>query len=99
MTETVISFSDVGHAYRPGNFVFQNYSASVTKGQVFALLGPNGAGKKTLLKILLGALKPTEGVLSVKGHFAFVPQLFQVSFDYSCLDMVLMGRAKKIGLF
>jgi iron complex transport system ATP-binding protein len=28
-----------------------------------------------------------------------VPQLFQVSFDYSCLDMVLMGRAKNVGLF
>ena len=99
MTETVISFSDVGHAYRPGRFVFHNYSASVDKGEVFALLGPNGRGKTTLLKILLGALKPTEGSVSVKGHFAFVPQLFQVSFDYSCLDMVLMGRAKKIGLF
>jgi iron complex transport system ATP-binding protein len=35
----------------------------------------------------------------VKGHLAFVPQLFQVSFDYSALDMVLMGRAKKVGLF
>ncbi len=99
MTGTVISFSALGHAYRPGNFVFHNYSASVKKGEVFALLGPNGRGKTTLLKILLGALKPTKGTLSVKGHFAFVPQLFQVSFDYSCLDMVLMGRAKKIGLF
>ncbi len=99
MTETVISFSDVGHAYRPGKFVFRNYSASVDKGEVFALLGPNGRGKTTILKILLGALKATEGTVKVKGHFAFVPQLFQVSFDYSCLDMVLMGRAKKIGLF
>ncbi len=99
MSETVIAISDLGHAYRPGTWVFRNYSASVIKGHVFALLGPNGRGKTTLLKLLLGALKPTEGNLSVKGHFAFVPQLFQVSFDYSCLDMVLMGRAKKIGLF
>jgi iron complex transport system ATP-binding protein len=99
VTETVIAFSDLGHAYRPGTWVFRNYSASVKKGHVFALLGPNGRGKTTLLKLLLGALKPSEGSLSVKGHFAFVPQLFQVSFDYSCLDMVLMGRAKKIGLF
>ncbi|WP_020176362.1 ABC transporter ATP-binding protein [Methyloferula stellata] len=99
MTENVISFTNLGHAYRPGTWVFRNYAATVNKGEVFALLGPNGRGKTTLLKLLLGALKPSEGDLSVKGHFAFVPQLFQVSFDYSCLDMVLMGRAKKIGLF
>ncbi|MGA9486589.1 MAG: ABC transporter ATP-binding protein [Methylocella sp.] len=99
MIESVVSFSDLGHAYRPGHWVFRNYSASVAKGRVFALLGPNGRGKTTLLKLLLGALKPSEGSLSVKGHFAFVPQLFQVSFDYSALDMVLMGRAKKVGLF
>ena len=33
------------------------------------------------------------------GRTAFVPQLFQVDFDYSVLDIVLMGRARKIGLF
>src|SRR5208283_4856785 len=58
-----------------------------------------GRGKTTLLKILLGALKPSQGRLSVSGHMSFVPQLFHVSFDYSTLDMVLMGRARKIGLF
>jgi iron complex transport system ATP-binding protein len=33
------------------------------------------------------------------GRSAFVPQLFQVTFDYSVLDMVLMGRARQVGLF
>jgi iron complex transport system ATP-binding protein len=99
MTETIVSLEKLGHAYRPGVWVFQDYSATIKKGRIFALLGPNGRGKTTLLKILLGALKPTAGRLSVKGQMSFVPQLFQVSFDYSALDMVLMGRAKKIGLF
>jgi iron complex transport system ATP-binding protein len=99
VSENPVAFSDLGYAYHPGKWVFQNYTASVTKGSIFAVLGPNGRGKTTLLELLLGALKPTAGCLSVNGHFAFVPQLFQVSFDYSVLDMVLMGRAKKIGLF
>ncbi len=99
MTETVVSFTGLGHSYRPGVFVFKDYSASISKGGVFAVLGPNGRGKTTLLKILLGALKPTQGTVKVEGQFAFVPQLFHVSFDYSALDMVLMGRAKKVGLF
>lgn len=79
--------------------MFQDYSADVKRGSTFALLGLNGCGKTTLLKILLGALKPTAGSIKVEGRTAFVPQLFQVTFDYSVLDMVLMGRARQVGLF
>lgn len=99
MSEFVVLFEGLSHNYRPGVFVFRGYAASVRRGSVFAVLGPNGRGKTTLLRILLGALKPTQGSLRVVGQVAFVPQLFHVSFDYSALDMVLMGRAKKIGLF
>ncbi|MBU6462314.1 MAG: ABC transporter ATP-binding protein [Bradyrhizobium sp.] len=99
MTESAVSFSGLSYAYHPGKWLFRNYSASVAKGNILAVLGPNGRGKTTLLKLLLGALKPTTGCLSINGSVAFVPQLFHVSFDYSVLDMVLMGRARKIGLF
>lgn len=94
-----VSFSGLGHAYISDSWIFRGYHASIKKGEVFAILGPNGRGKTTLLKILLGALQPSEGSLHVIGDLAFVPQLFQVSFDFSCLDMVLMGRARKVGLF
>ncbi|MDR1853834.1 MAG: ABC transporter ATP-binding protein [Azoarcus sp.] len=93
------SFSGLGHAYLPGQWIFRHYEARAEKGEVFALLGPNGRGKTTLLKILLGVLAPTEGTVRAAGRIAFVPQLFQVSFDYTALDMVLMGRARKVGLF
>ncbi len=99
MTEPIASFDCLSFAYRPGRWIFRDYSASIAKGSVFALLGPNGRGKTTLLKLLLGALKHSEGSLSVNSSIAFVPQLFHVSFDYSALDMVLMGRARNVGLF
>ena len=99
MTSAVVRIRDLGHAYRPGHWIFQGYNAEVQRGSVFALLGPNGCGKTTLLKILLGALKPTAGMATMDGRSAFVPQLFQVTFDYRVLDMVLMGRARHIGLF
>ena len=98
MIEIAVRFDNLGHAYDPARWIFQNYRADVSRGSIFALLGPNGCGKTTLLKILLGALKPSEGTISIIGRSAFVPQLFQVTFDYSALDMVLMGRARHIGL-
>lgn len=61
-----------------------------------AVLGPNGCGKTTLLRLLLGATPPGEGTIDRRGRIAFVPQLFQVGFDYSVHDMVLMGRAAHI---
>ncbi len=94
-----VEFGNLGHAYTRGRWVFRNYSAEVPRGAIFSILGPNGAGKTTLLKILLGAMKPAEGTIEVTGRTAFVPQLFQVSFDYSVLDMVLMGRVRQVRMF
>jgi len=99
VSEPAIAVSGLGYFYRPGQWVLRHLKASISPGKIFALLGPNGRGKTTLLHLLIGALKPREGSVTVNGKIAFVPQLFQVSFDYSALDMVLMGRAKKIGLF
>jgi iron complex transport system ATP-binding protein len=98
MTEA-LSFRNLSFAYPKHHLVFDRYSADISKGTVFAILGPNGRGKTTLLKVLLGLLKPTYGSFQVAGSLALVPQLFQVTFAFNVLDMVLMGRAKKIGLF
>lgn len=94
-----IELSSVGFAYRPEQWVFRGCSAAIPRNHVVALLGPNGRGKTTLLKILLNSLRPTEGSVTVNGRVAFVPQLFETSFDYRTLDIVLMGRARNIGLF
>jgi len=97
-TTAFMSFSRLGHAYSPESWVFRGYAASVERGQIMAILGPNGRGKTTLLKLLLGAMRPTEGHLQVNGRCAFVPQIFQTTFDFRCFDMVLMGRARRVGL-
>ena len=95
----MLAFEDLGFAYRPGAWVLRRCSGAVQPGAVLAVLGPNGRGKSTLLKLLLGVLRPQEGSVSVQGRAAFVPQLFDVAFGYSVLDMVLMGRARHVGLF
>lgn len=82
-----------------GATILKGYSLRVAKGSVLAILGANGVGKTTLLHTVMGLRKPTEGAVRVDGRLGFVPQLFQAAFSYSVIDMVLMGRARRIGLF
>ena len=99
MADAALAFEDLGHAYRPGHWVFRRLAGALRPGRVLAVLAPNGGGKTTLLRILTGAVRPLEGRTRLAGRTAFVPQLFEVAFDFDVLDMVLMGRARRIGLF
>ena len=94
-----VSFQKLSFAYPKGPPVFTDYTAEILQSSVFAILGPNGRGKTTLLKVLLGLLTVKSGTFNIVGNMALVPQLFQVTFAFTVLDMVLMGRVKKIGLF
>jgi iron complex transport system ATP-binding protein len=94
-----LAFEGLSFAYRPGAWVLRRCSGAVQPGRVLAVLGPNGRGKSTLLKLLLGVLRPQEGSVHIQGRVAFVPQLFDTAFGYSALDMVLMGRARHVSLF
>jgi iron complex transport system ATP-binding protein len=85
--------------------VLSDINLSITKGEVVALLGPNGCGKSTLIKIILGLLRPASGGIFLNGDnirnldsrylarkIAYVPQTHKSSFPYTVLDVVLMGR-------
>jgi len=87
-------------------------SLAVTRGDLVGVIGPNGSGKTTLLKILGGMLRPTSGTVvlgdsplsawsrrDVARRIAFVPQETHSSFDFSVLDVVLMGRFPHLGAF
>ncbi|QRM56768.1 ABC transporter ATP-binding protein [Sinorhizobium sp. BG8] len=84
---------------RGGRIILKNYSLRLEHGRVLAVLGANGVGKTTLINTLIGVLKPKSGQLSIGGQVGFVPQLFEVPFAYSALDIALMGRARHLGLF
>jgi len=45
--------------------VLNEISFSIGKGEIVTLLGPNGCGKSTLIKILLGLLRPAHGSVSL----------------------------------
>lgn len=94
-----VMFDHVGFAYRTGKPVLEDCSGDAGEGEVLAVLGPNGSGKSTLLRILSGEVSPQSGFVFRKGSIALVPQIFSTAFPYSVFDMVLMGRARHVGIF
>jgi ATP-binding cassette subfamily B protein RaxB len=58
----------LGFAYGPEGFVFRNVDLAIAPGETVAIVGPSGCGKTTLIKVLLGLLKPTEGEVRVNGR-------------------------------
>ncbi|MEO3387782.1 ABC transporter ATP-binding protein [Mesorhizobium sp. CAU 1741] len=80
-------------------WLFSDLSFALDRGQTLVLLGRNGRGKTTLIKCMAGLLTPSTGAIDRLGIAGYVPQNFAPAFSYSVFDVVLMGRARHIGLF
>jgi ABC-2 type transport system ATP-binding protein len=63
----MIEFDHVTRSYGQKPAV-TDLSLAIPRGELFALLGPNGAGKTTTIKMLVGLLRPSRGVIRVCGH-------------------------------
>ena len=57
----MIEFDHVSFEYEKGKPVLTDVSFSVEPGESVGLIGANGAGKSTILKLILGLIKPTDG--------------------------------------
>ncbi|MCA9017568.1 MAG: ATP-binding cassette domain-containing protein, partial [Planctomycetaceae bacterium] len=66
MSESAIKIHQV-HQQFGAKIVLDNVSLEIPRGQTLALLGRNGTGKTTLIRILLGLLKPDSGFVEVDG--------------------------------
>lgn len=82
---------------------------SIPKGSLCGIIGPNGAGKSTLIKAVMDLVDMNSGYVKlfdqpldeVRNKVSYVPQRESVDWDFpaSVLDVVLMGRYSKLGLF
>ena len=63
-----------------GNLVLKDVNFSIERGEIVTLVGPNGSGKSSLLRALIGAMKPSEGhVTRAPGlRIGYVPQRLQI---------------------
>jgi ABC-type Mn2+/Zn2+ transport system ATPase subunit len=84
------------------NIVLRDISFVIPEGDFLGLVGPNGSGKTTILRALLGTMKPIEGTVTLAQglRYGYVPQRDMVDYDYplTTLDVVLMGRYDRMGL-
>jgi zinc transport system ATP-binding protein len=90
-----------------GVLILEGVDLTVYRNDFLGLIGPNGGGKTTLLKVVLGLVKPERGKVAVLGTSAergrrfvgYVPQysLFDREFPASVWDVVLMGRVGRAG--
>ena len=109
MTNAVQAQS-IGHAFN-GQAVLSELTFQVPSGAFFIIIGPNGSGKTTLLKLMTGLLAVQNGQLSVLSRpigdytarelarrMAYVPQTVPITFGFSVMQVVMMGRAPHLGM-
>lgn len=104
-----LRFDDVGFSY--GDIrVLEGASFHIHEGEFATLCGPNGSGKTTILKLLLGIVRPGSGRVTVFGREAgearlevgYVPQavVYDPAFPVSVAEVVRMGRLRgSFGLY
>ncbi len=101
MDTPIVEITDVDFAYNRQT-VLEKANLRILQGDFIAMIGPNGGGKTTLLKLMLGLLKPARGTIRVMGQPAlraapcigYVPQNVHLNqnFPITAMDVVLMGR-------
>jgi ABC-type Mn2+/Zn2+ transport system ATPase subunit len=86
----------VGYGSRPPAVTGVGFALG--RGERLALLGPNGGGKTTILRALLGELRPQAGELRVDAACGSVPQTERSRLDYpvSALDVAAMGALSRL---
>lgn len=99
----VIALEDVTFSY-DGYPVLENVNLKVAQGDFVSIVGPNGGGKTTLLKLMLGLLRPKKGSIRIFGQrpedarerIGYMPQhaYLDPQFPVRVMDVVLMGRLR-----
>jgi len=103
--EPALELRDVSFGYTRSEMVIRGVSARVEPGRLLAVLGPNACGKSTLLKLMLGRLRPGAGDVLLGGasmgsissrrraaRLSYVPSRSTVDFEFSVRETVELGR-------
>ena len=108
MNDIVIDIDNVSFNYGVVS-VLENISLKIHEDEFIGIIGPNASGKSTLLKLILGLIKPDKGSITIsnqkcqhtKNHIGYVPQhvSFPRDFPVTVEEVVLMGHVTSSSLF
>lgn len=100
-----VSVEHVSFGYQKEN-ILEDVTFEIKKGEFTGIFGPNGGGKTTLLKLIMGFIKPSSGTIKIQGmspqeaqnQIAYVPQnlRFDRQFPISVKELVLSGRLSNL---
>ena len=101
--DTLISIKNIDFNYH-NSVILENISLDIKKGQNLAILGRNGGGKSTLVKLILGFLKPSSGSIEYiidKNKLGYLPQIreFDTTFPINLFDLVISGLTNNKNFF
>lgn len=100
----ILELKDItaGYDHQP---VLEHVNFTIREGDFIGIIGPNGGGKTTLLKVILGLLKPFSGEViyhtSKQNLFGYLPQnnRFDQRFPINVTEVVLSGLMSGKGLY
>jgi len=112
MEQPILQLKEISKIY-PGVTALSSVSLDVKQGEIHALLGENGAGKSTLIKVITGAIEPTEGSIvflgkersshspleAISAGIGAVYQEFNLVPSLNISDNIFYGREFKNGIF
>ena len=97
---SLISFAGATLGY-PGHVVLPRIDLAVEPGDFLAILGPNGSGKTTILRAILGILRPLQGTVVAPKRCGYSPQRRALDsiFPFTVEEVVGMGLVSELGPF
>lgn len=104
----ILEIKDISVGYETGKPILKKVNLSVYENDFLGIIGPNGGGKTTLLKTILGLIKPSEGSVKFyknntesKINLGYLPQINKIDkkFPISVFDVILSGLTAKRKLF
>ncbi|HON36606.1 MAG TPA: metal ABC transporter ATP-binding protein [Methanothrix sp.] len=108
MTSEIVSIENLW-LFRGEHVILEDINLRLNRADFLGLIGPNGGGKSTLLKLMLGLIKPDKGRIRIfgqqpeaaRGMIGYLPQktIFDQSFPVKVLEVAQMGRFSRTGLF